>query len=562
MKRILYGLGFWMLSLLILCSGCERKKQGDPAKAGTTGEGGSEETEYVWLTESIPIKGYEGDELYLFTIDEKGIAHGRVFVWVSEEGENLEKPKVHEVDVDVHNGEIVSDWLVVEEGGREEIAEASASEEFLASIPWLDLGFLKENIWDCYQELDGSVYALIRDPEHDKMLIQRCYQVEASEVPPVAEVVLAVIDPDHSLEQAVLDFNFSQKAYHVSLQEWKEGKDEDREDAAARLGAALAAGEAADLIDLGDLDASALAGKGFLEDLSPYLKRGNVIREEDYEPQLLECGRREGILAFIPRGFTLLAKVVPEERYEKKDWTYADLVQYCRDNAPGEGLMIPWDALDTLLSSNLQYFVEFEKGECHFDSREFRELLELAKEYPMGTGLHSERILYLRSIQLIEEKLGGRANFVGYPSPDGVGKVYLEATGKLGMLKNAGQKEGAWAFLEFYLSRREEQGLFLFSLPANRKLMDQLVEEELSHRSEQIGSKGKNVSYLGRYCTKEEIDAFYGLLSRAEPIAEEDQAIYEILIQELPLYFDGQKGVEEVTEIIQNRASLYLKERQ
>ena len=188
--------------------------------------------------------------------------------------------------------------------------------------------------------------------------------------------------------------------------------------------------------------------------------------------------------------------------------------------------------------------------------------MELVKEYPMGTGLHSERILYLRSIQLIKEKLGGRANFVGYPSQDGVGKVYLEATGKLGMLKNARQKEGAWAFLEFYLCWREEQGQFLFSLPANRKLMDQLVEEELSHRSELIGSKGKNVSYLGRYCTKEEIDAFYDLLSRAEPIAEEDQAIYEILIQELPFYFDGQKSVEEVTEIIQNRASLYLKERQ
>ena len=141
--------------------------------------------------------------------------------------------------------------------------------------------------------------------------------------------------------------------------------------------------------------------------------------------------------------------------------------------------------------------------------------------------------------------------------------VWLETTDNIGILKNSTHKEGAWKFLEFYQKHRDEQSLFLYELPGDKALRDQLFQEELSETSELSGvNDGGNRSYRGRYSTKQEIEIFNDLLSKARKLPDCNDEIWDIFCQELPACLSGEKSVEEVTGILQNRISLYLKENQ
>lgn len=51
------------------------------------------------------------------------------------------------------------------------------------------------------------------------------------------------------------------------------------------------------------------------------------------------------------------------------------------------------------------------------------------------------------------------------------------------------------------------------------------------------------------------------LIESAEVSISADDKLYEILLEEADSYFSGDKSIEEVTDIIQNKALIYISER-
>lgn len=396
------------------------------------------------------------------------------------------------------------------------------------------------------------------------------------------EILMVTIDSStFLLEKAIEDFNASQDDFVVKLVKHEYQALDDMEDLRTKVYASLLGEESPDLLDLRQLDEVALSKNGYLEDLTPWLESSAVLSKSDYETQVLECGNVCGIQAFLPKTISLRFLVTSKNTYNGNGWTYQDLLRVWREH-PDANEITMGGCIETLLSSNLSYFMNFDKAECYYDEKEFWELLtwilerpsrvensvssedEIREEIHNGKILwRSKRVLSIRDIQFIEEEFDGAANYVGYPSPDGKPMVWLETTDNIGILKNSTHKEGAWKFLEFYQKHRDEQSLFLYELPGDKTLRDQLFQEELSETSELSGvNDGGNRSYRGRYSTKQEIEIFNDLLSKARKLPDCNDEIWDIFCQELPACLSGEKSVEEVTGILQNRISLYLKENQ
>lgn len=392
------------------------------------------------------------------------------------------------------------------------------------------------------------------------------------------EVTLAVISSNHFLDQAVEIFNGSQTDFQVVIKKFEDKVEKDHEAARMRLQSYLTANKDIDLILADDLDLAGLTEKGWIEDLGPYMEKSGIAKKEDYEPQVLDAGKYGVIQAFIPRDFSLHFLVVPEGQYDKGGWTMEEFLSYCREESRLAGTKL--GRLDQILSYDMDYFLDETKGECHFQSREFKELLSWLSELPdrskeqgysdsdyreaiangeiafLGKSIYS-----LRDLQFIEDMFEGRGNYVGYPDRKGEPLVRLKPCGtNICMLAKAGNKMGAWKFLEWYAVYREEQMVFLYNIPANNLLLKKLVEEELAQESEDIDAGTGHTTYRGRYPNQKEVDVFYELLSHAKKTPDVNQMLYPLVCQEIMAYFNGQKGLEEVTESIQRQCTLYLQE--
>ena len=65
-------------------------------------------------------------------------------------------------------------------------------------------------------------------------------------------------------------------------------------------------------------------------------------------------------------------------------------------------------------------------------------------------------------------------------------------------------------------------------------------------------------SYTYRRATQEEVDLVMQLIDQAKPVSLGITQILELINEEAAGYFEGQKSVDEVAKVIQNRVQLYV----
>lgn len=167
-----------------------------------------------------------------------------------------------------------------------------------------------------------------------------------------------------------------------------------------------------------------------------------------------------------------------------------------------------------------------------------------------------------------------------FPTADGSGGTLLYAGNAFGITATSQYKEGAWKFIESVLDPKEAEQMEpeelvysirweLNGLPSVKKIMDMMNEYYLEDDRE-WAAKGRDFGFLTyedgwiiefHALTQEEIDTVLELVKDAKPFysVEEDDVV-KIIGEEAPAYYRGQKSLEDVAEIIQNRVQLYVNE--
>ncbi|MDE7268877.1 MAG: hypothetical protein K2N81_00205, partial [Acetatifactor sp.] len=99
---------------------------------------------------------------------------------------------------------------------------------------------------------------------------------------------------------------------------------------------------------------------------------------------------------------------------------------------------------------------------------------------------------------------------------------------------------------------------FIFGLPVQKKIMNILIEYRLEEEREWAA---KDHGYEFHPLTRDEVDVVLDLLKEATPaFSVENDDIVKIINEEAPAYYSGQKRVEDVVSLIQNRIQLYVNE--
>lgn len=437
------------------------------------------------------------------------------------------------------------------------------------------------------------------------------YQLKKTPVEELPErelIVIAAPSSTFELQRAVMLFNAESPLYRIVLASYGAEFSDAEGWVCPQLDASLASSNPPDILDLSTLNIVKYAKKNVLEDLTPYMEGGSLDKD-DIPDNLREGLTFDGKLVTIPVSFYIYSIVARASQMEDFDsWTMEDVYRLSEQHPEKIGKLIDndygeWEQRDWLLQEfcaryYLEKFVDWEKWECSFDSDEFRSLIEWVEMYGWEPGYVEEQVgavfpkddyftedvlmvpqRYLTFTTLAEREIQFKdaVCLKGYPSVDGKGYYPARIYGGLGINVNSAHKEAAWEFIEYYLQINWEEASMFGSLPISktkiRKRYEYLTELEyvegaVTMDGEPATKMKGTISVASEikhydFIEQDQADAILNAVETADfrPMSEEEEMIVRIVLEEAESYYRGDKSLEEVTGLIQNRVQLLLNER-
>lgn len=519
-----------------------------------------------------------------------------------------------------------------------------------------------------YDEVNYNQYCMILDRVPDEQVAQR------------ELISLSTPRLNYNLRTAVIRFNKSNDKYRIVVNDYSiYATDDDYNAGASRLSTDLTAGKIPDIIQITDqLPYDSLVSKKLFTDLYALMDADSTFDRSLYFENIFKACETDGKLySLIPR-FQLMTFAAKTENLDGLTrWTVQEFMNFVKNH---EGMQI-FD-YDFNRATFLQYVMEFTRdnyidrktGECRFNSDEFKQLLQFAKDYlttddfwtnidfdEVGDEFWQEydkrfaenKVLLTQSYfynliipykSLLNYTLQGDATLIGFPSDDSSG-AGIQPSFELGVTNKSKHKEGAWEFLKYFMSEDQQMPTktkwgydYGDGLPVMKAAIEKQLEigmtppensdnfggiapvltdettaaaettastETPASAEEQSGgivagpiedgpavdgddttsadtegvvdSDGDGVaddttepvepdvepvrpSNRNTVLTKEQTDAIRAMVSGATQVLRYDEKLNAIISEEAESFFSGQKTLDVVADIIQNRASTYISE--
>lgn len=442
---------------------------------------------------------------------------------------------------------------------------------------------------------DGRYFCGVEDWWYEDRCVVLLTKMKWEETPRKENITLATVGGGKGLTVMAVRFNRGNDQYHLTMKDY---------DSLTDLYNALLAKESIDLIDLSGVDVEKLSGQGVFTDLTPWLEQSEIFSASDFLDGVLETYTFDDTLVGIPEAFTLQTVVGDRSLLTDGGGMTLDGFLAAAERNPQAlpfGEMTKEEIMRYLMMLNEDAFIDWDKGECYFDSEQFKKVLELVSRFPdsiengpdepsVPTRIRKGEVLMvfaelwrLDGYQLYEGICGDRAACIGFPTPDGQGGTLLLPHNAYGIVAGSAHKEGAWKFIESVLTRmdinemeaEEVYNAYLNydmevgpnGLPTQRRILDIMTNYKLEADSQKLPQSfpGKTFGDGWRFqyhaTTMDDVNVILDLLKEAVPaFSVENDDVLNIINEEAYAYYSGQKGIDEVVSIIQNRIKLYVKE--
>lgn len=350
-----------------------------------------------------------------------------------------------------------------------------------------------------------------------------------------------------------------------------------------------------------------MAQKGYLEDLWPYIESDQELKEDGLLMQPLKASEVDGGLYMLFRDVSITTMIAPEHIVgERWGWTLDELMETYVSMPEGSTLMrfncTRWDVFSMIFAPLLSQYVDIEAGETSFDSQDFRDMLEFLSAIPekfktnlssdgvraeiIDRMLEGEQLLEAQTIaglgylSAIDLQFRSPAAYVGFPTEDGSFGSYFNLHGsKLAMSSSCRDKEAAWEFMRQILSRKfndkamlEMRSFVTIKICVNRVSYEQSneIDQEIQHEDKnRFFADGTPADYSGplgarlfreKDIDEEDLARFEKLVNSTTRIYWPDDPLSDLVWDSIGPYFSGDKTMDEVIDLLQRRAKLYVNE--
>lgn len=449
-------------------------------------------------------------------------------------------------------------------------------------LKWMDLDILANDISGWWPTEDGRIGVILSGADGGVKSILSYQKVRREDV--VQKEVLTMgtwSSVGSSLERMIVAFNRSNPKYRVNVLDYAEAINAssdtaDWDAAKRRMEQDILSGNGPDIMLSDSLDLTNYAEKDAFENLEPYLMKSNAISADDFFEEVLEASMQNEKLILLPKNFSIQTLICKEKILgDASTWDIgtflavagqypeAEVAQYSpyyeRNGMTGR----MGQTVELALLLNQDYFADEGAKSCRFQEELFEKLLEFGaaqgkndQQNPYSSELYSQdkRLFYrtdiygFSSLRDIKNTFGKEeVRFIGFPAESGEKHHILTPRQSMLILASSKQKEGAWEFLEYYLTAEDGDG---YSFAAQKKQFEEQKQNLLSAGAEALQIGEKDLAVIE--------DILHHSLGENKRM---DAQILRIIDEEAQAVFQGQKSAGDAAKIIQNRAELYIKEK-
>lgn len=411
---------------------------------------------------------------------------------------------------------------------------------------------------------NGNVRLLTKDIIDEKWYEETLTKISFDEIDKTL-LVYRTLYASSQLKSLIAQYNKENKEYYIYLEERDSATA--AQDFYEKTAIEIATGKGPDIIDAYSVeDIYAMAQKGVLEDLEPYIQ-ANDINKEDYFAAAFCDFDTEGHCYGLGFALSLRTMYIKEELAKG----VTSLETLLKNINAYEGEAVFNTLYDYYPTTLLHYFLymsedfygmlDWEAGTCDFNNELWYSMLEAAQKYGLDerkTGLEdiATPVLGQTLKSFLRDDFSARSNgmiSLGYPSEETM--MHSLQVSSICMNAASGHKEGVWEFMQFLLREQSQQKIAEMYLPVSKEVFEKEYQNALDNPGYITLMDGTVVEAEAK-----QIELCAKLLEQAQPLPVKTEYVWTIIKEETVSYFSGEKTKEQVTEIIENRISMYMAE--
>ncbi len=459
-------------------------------------------------------------------------------------------------------------------------------------LAWTDVDIIADS-YECLSCRDNGNLLLITRSRSDMGGMQaqliELVKTPIAEVKETKTLVLGCFGSNDSVARQVVEFNKSQDEYRIKIVDYSNTA-EDYEVALMNFNNAITSSDCPDLISLSDLTYSggwySFADKGLLVDIDSYLKQDAQINRDRYYPVAFQDYTYHG------KTYAMTSSCVLNLYYtshmaagEDNQLTLEEALAYMTSSDCKQVMAFATkeEILRMALAASGTRFFDYEQGKVNLDNEDFKNVLRFAnygysieelkkywetydEQYYAEDEMLAGRLLLCNgyvdgwSGYSMYKMLYGQGVLSGFPTSED-GAIFTGSHGSgVAITSKCKYPDVAWTFLRNLMTveLNEEYYWDQYGFPTEKDAFEEYYR--IVSTSDEVMTWGYNDKVFEVSApTSEEKQEILSLMERAISY-EFDQELLKMIMEEAGAYFAGQKSVDEVVSIIQNRVSLYISE--
>lgn len=366
------------------------------------------------------------------------------------------------------------------------------------------------------------------------------------------------VDTEYKLDtrvyEAINTFNRTNREYVIEIEAYPSDED---------IYKMVVAEDMPDLFYLGNTSEQSLVDKGILADLYTLMDDDPSFDRENILEAYRKTYENNGSLYSMNPFFSIITLAGRTEFVgEQSGWSFEDFFDVVASMPDGITILNGFNnesALQEILSVSVNNFVDAENHTCDFRCDDFIGLLKIIHSKYTSECAECDELGLLTNQYLLDfigytgthitstdVYQGVEITLVGYPGVSGSGAVMSYADGSFwGIYEGSDNKSAAWNFLKTLLTEDYESE-YIRGFPITVDSFEMCIHQ----------------IYETEKLTEEEIADLIDIIEHTTTTRNYNSPIIDIIMEEVPYYFNGEKTVEEIAAIIQNRASIHISEKQ
>lgn len=448
------------------------------------------------------------------------------------------------------------------------------------------MAFLDENTFAAYYYDEGVVLA-------------KFTKVPPEEVVDKTEIIVGCYYLDNNVKKKLVEFNKENQEYRLNIKDYSAYDTmDDYGQGLTRLNTDIISGNVPDIMLLNtQMPFESYAAKGIFADLNTFLEKDTELKKEDLLPNILNALSSEDGLYRISPSFSVTTFAAKTADVGKEaGWTMDEAMELLATKPEGTQL------LSEITASNFLYYtiwicgeqyVNWDTGECFFDSEGFIKTLEYAKSLPteidyttitddesywqemetqFRTGktiLNMQYISGFRDYNYTKQGVFGEdITLIGFPVDEGLG-AGLNFSTPIAISALSKNQDVAWEFVKSFFTEEYQESLnydFPVRISSLKKMEEKAWEKPYFLDDQGVKQEYDDYIYVGGVeiplepMKPEETAELMDYLSQLDKLCIYNETLYNIVMEEAAGFLEGQKTAEEVADVIQSRARIYVSE--